>query len=103
MLAKSQNALGYRVKSLTPKNGGSYNGSFYCIFSIFIVDMLTICSLCLHYILAKSENALGYRITNLTLKNGGSFMPVFTLYFHYLFSICSLYVPYMFTICWRNV
>ena len=53
--------------------------------------------------LAKSENALGYKAKNLTPKNSGSFMQVLTVYFHYLFTICSQYVHYMFTICWRNL
>ena len=50
MLAKSENALGYRVKSLSPKNGGSFNVKF--LWNIFII---------------------------------------YLLYFHYMFTICSLY------------
>ena len=45
MLAKSQNALGYRVKSLTLKNGGS----FMQIFKVYFHYLFTICSLHVHY------------------------------------------------------
>ena len=100
MLTKSEKALGYRVKNLSPINGGSFiqilNVYFHYLFtlcSLYVHCMLSICSLYVHYIQAKSENAFGYRFESLTPKNGGSFMQVFTVYFHYLFTICSQYLP----------
>ena len=45
MLAKSENALGYRVKNLTPKNGGS----FMQVFTVCLHYLFTICSLYVPY------------------------------------------------------
>ena len=49
MLAKSENAFGYRFKSLTPKNGGSFmhvfTVNFHYLFLRSVHNMFTICSL----------------------------------------------------------
>ena len=62
------------------------------MFTICIPYMFTIYSLYIHHMFNKG--LCKGRAKILTPENGGSFIQVFTVYFHYVFTVCYMFTMY---------